>query len=266
MKSKQLVKEPLYIQLSGILREIIHSKQYSIGDQFLTERMISNQFNVSRVTANKALAQLISEGVLELRKGLGTFVCDEPRHLPASHLVSFTHTTLALGKKPRTQILEFGLKSAADVSEEILKNLQLNPEDALYYFKRLRFSNEEPVIVESHYLPQRFCPELRRESLEGSLFDVMTKDYNLNVTGMDETILAVRIDEPYSSLLRAKTGDVGFFMYAIGYQDPDTPMWIANVLFRGDEYGLHNRRGPIQVDVSSFDISIEFKGTRGSQS
>lgn len=265
MKSKQLVKEPLYIQLSEILRELIHSKQYKIGDQFLTERMICKQFNISRVTANKALGQLISEGVLEIKKGLGTFICDEPSHFLAGRLVSFTHKTLSLGKKPETRILEFALGPSSGVSDKIVSALRLKPDENLYYFKRLRFSNETPVIVESHYLPERFCPGLSKESLEGSLFDVMTKDYHLNVTGVDETILAIKIDESNAALLETSAGDVGFFMHVIGYQDPDTPMWIANVIFRGDEYGLHNRRGPIQIDVSNIDVSIEFKSCKGDK-
>jgi DNA-binding GntR family transcriptional regulator len=45
-----------------------------VGDRFLTERQVSEQFGVSRATANKALANVVAEGVLEFRKGVGTFV------------------------------------------------------------------------------------------------------------------------------------------------------------------------------------------------
>ena len=34
MAKQQLVKDPLYMQLGAILRELINSKQYSVGDQF----------------------------------------------------------------------------------------------------------------------------------------------------------------------------------------------------------------------------------------
>ncbi|MFN9913156.1 MAG: GntR family transcriptional regulator, partial [Pirellulaceae bacterium] len=43
-------------------------------DRFLTEREIADRFGVSRPTANKALASLVSEGLLEFRRGVGTFV------------------------------------------------------------------------------------------------------------------------------------------------------------------------------------------------
>jgi GntR family transcriptional regulator len=259
MAKQQLVKDPLYMQLSAILRELINSHQYSVGDQFLTERMISERFEVSRVTANKALSILIDEGTLELRKGLGTFVCDEPKHFPTSHLVSFTHKMLAAGKKPSTQVLQFKTATSRAVSAEISKNLNLDPGEKLYYMKRLRLSDDIPLILESHYLRERFCPGLRKDVLKGSLFDIMTKKYKLNIAGVDETILATTIRDKNSKSLNVQHGAPGFFMYVIGYNDTKIQVWIANVIFRGDAFELHNRRGPILTETSKFDISIDFK-------
>jgi GntR family transcriptional regulator len=247
------------MQLSAILRELINSRQYSVGDQFLTERMISDQFDVSRVTANKALSKLIDEGTLELRKGLGTFVCDEPKHFPTSHLVSFTHKMLASGRKPATRVLQFKKAKTGEVSEEVSKNLNLDPTEKLYYMKRLRLSDDIPLILESHYLRERFCPGLRKGDLNGSLFDIMTQKFKLNIAGVDETILSTLIHGENSKYLNLQDGAPGFFMYVIGYNDAKVPVWIANVIFRGDAFELHNRRGPILTEASKFDISIEFK-------
>jgi DNA-binding GntR family transcriptional regulator len=52
------------------LRELLRG----LGERLLTERQICERFGVSRATANKALSNLVSEGVLEFRKGVGTFV------------------------------------------------------------------------------------------------------------------------------------------------------------------------------------------------
>ena len=251
------------MQLSAILRELINSQQYSVGDQFLTERMISERFDVSRVTANKALSKLIDEGSLELRKGLGTFVCDQPKHFPTSHLVSFTHKMLASGKKPATKVLQFKQATSGQVSEEVSNNLNLMSDEKLYYMKRLRLSDDIPLILESHYLRERFCPRLRKEDLKGSLFDIMTKKYKLSITGVDETIIPALIQGENSKYLNLQDGEPGFFMYVIGYNDTKVPVWIANVIFRGDAFELHNRRGPILTEASKFDISIDFKKASG---
>ena len=87
----------------------------------------------------------------------------------------------------------------------------------------------------------------------------MTKDYKLNIAGVDETILATTIQGKNSKYLNVQNGAPGFFMYVIGYNDTKIPVWIANVIFRGDAFELHNPRGPILTETSRFDISIDFK-------
>ncbi len=125
--------------------------------------------------------------------------------------------------------------------------------------KRLRLSDDIPLILESHYLREQFCPGLGKDALKGSLFDIMTKDYKLNIAGVDETILSTTIQGENSKYLNVHNGAPGFFMYVIGYNDTKIPVWIANVIFRGDAFELHNRRGPILTETSKFDISIDFK-------
>ncbi len=65
----QLVRSPVYQQLNQRLRSAL-AAEYRSGDQFFSEREIAEKFQVSRVTANKSLASLVSEGFLEFRKGL----------------------------------------------------------------------------------------------------------------------------------------------------------------------------------------------------
>ena len=85
-----LVREPVYQQLNNALREMLISGDHKVGDKFLTEREICQRFAVSRTTANKAISNMVSEGVLEFKKGLGTFVRTLPldydlRSLSVSH-------------------------------------------------------------------------------------------------------------------------------------------------------------------------------------
>jgi len=78
---------------------------------------------------------------------------------------------------------------------------------------------------------------------------------------VDETILSIVIHGENSKYLHLKDGAPGFFMYVIGYNDTKVPVWIANVIFRGDAFELHNRRGPILAETAKFDISVDFKAS-----
>jgi DNA-binding transcriptional MocR family regulator len=52
-------REPIYYPLRTHLRRVIGSGEYPAGSKFLTERQVCGRFSVSRVTANKALSDLI---------------------------------------------------------------------------------------------------------------------------------------------------------------------------------------------------------------
>ena len=73
-----LNKEPLYLQINRNLKKLIIDDNYAIGDKFLTERAICQNFEVSRATANKALSSLVSENILEFKRGIGTFIKTHP--------------------------------------------------------------------------------------------------------------------------------------------------------------------------------------------
>jgi DNA-binding GntR family transcriptional regulator len=74
-----LNKEPIYLQINKALKIRIQSGDFQIGDKFLTERAVCDLFQVSRATANKALSSLVSQKILEFKKGLGTFIQSIPQ-------------------------------------------------------------------------------------------------------------------------------------------------------------------------------------------
>ena len=100
----ELVKEPIYQQLNQILRTLAASSEFPIGAKFLTEREIGERYGVSRATANKALSNLVSAGLLEFRKGVGTFTCARVMDYNLRALVSFTEEAAAAGKRPATRL------------------------------------------------------------------------------------------------------------------------------------------------------------------
>ena len=112
-------KAPIYQQLNSWLRFLIASGESPTGAKFLTERQICDRYQVSRATANKALSNLVSEGLLEFRKGVGRFV--RGRHLDYNlrALVSFTDKAIAAGKRPDTEVLQFESVLAADVLDDV---------------------------------------------------------------------------------------------------------------------------------------------------
>jgi GntR family transcriptional regulator len=241
-----LVKEPIYQQLNSHLRTLVLSPECSVGSKFLTERQICERFGVSRATANKALSNLVSEGLLEFRKGVGTFVRGRALDYNLRVLVSFTDKALAAGKQPSTEVIEFVNVAVKDVLDEVPGLLEVGPDDTLFYMERLRLADSVPVILERRYVVASYCRGLALADVQGSLYSIWTQKYQLSVEGADESIRAVNIRGADARALRVRDGAAGMLVSSVGYLTEHKPLWSERTLYRGDAYEFQNRLGGIQ--------------------
>ena len=221
-----LVKEPIYQQLNRELRKLPGRP----GDQFLTEREISARFGVSRATANKALASLVSEGLLEFRKGLGTFFRGGTLDVDLRALVSFSDRAREAGKRPSTRVLRLDVLPGQVVRME-----------------RLRMVDDVPVILERRDVMSTLCPDLEKKDLTGSLYALWTETYGLRLEGAQQTIRAVPIEGADARTLGVPAGGAGLLVTATGYVAGGAPLWTERTLYRGDAYEFRNRLGAAAV-------------------
>jgi len=241
-----LVKEPIYHQLTNHLRQLIGSPAHRVGSKFLTERQVCERFGVSRATANKALSSLVSEGLLEFRKGVGTFVRIRSLDYNLQVLVSFTEEALAVGKRPSTRVLRFDTVSAKDVLDEVPELLQAGPDSMLYYVERLRLADNLPVIYERRHIVAEICPGLTETDLAGSIYSLWTQRYGLNIEGADERVQAVNLRGAEALALQVRNGAAGLLVRSVGYVPEHRPLWFESTLYRGDAYEFRNRLGGIR--------------------
>ena len=240
-----LVRIPVYQQLNQRLRAAL-AAEYRSGDQFLTEREVAEKFQVSRATANKSLASLVSEGFLEFRKGIGTFVRRDVIDYDVRSLVSFTEKARAAGKKPSTELLTFGKLTAAEIDESLHVALGVAPTYELWEMERVRLADGVPVILEHRRVVHGHCPKLTKSQAEGSLYRAWTESHGLKIAGANEVIRAVLLTTQESQHLQTTARSPALEVVSIGYLEDDTPLWWERTLYRGDQYEFHSRLGPIQ--------------------
>jgi GntR family transcriptional regulator len=237
----ELMREPIYQQLNQLLRSLIRSEEFPVGGQFLTERQVSERFQVSRITANKALSTLVAEGLLTFRKGVGTFVSAQSMDYNLRALVSFTEEALAAGKKPETRVLVFERVAAHAVSDDVAKALQVSGDDSLWYMERLRLADGLPVIFEHRHIVASHCPQLKKAEVQGSLYGIWKDAYNLDVEGAEQSIRAVTLSRTEAKVLSTRQNTAGLLITSLGFLTGHTPLWFERTLYRGDAYEFHNR-------------------------
>lgn len=69
-------EKPLRVQVADQIRKIIVDNQLNVGDRIPTEMELAQQIHVGRGTIREAIKLLEATNVLEIRRGLGTFVAD----------------------------------------------------------------------------------------------------------------------------------------------------------------------------------------------
>jgi GntR family transcriptional regulator len=252
-----LVKDPIYCQVNDLLRDMIRGGEFQAGERFLTERQIGERFGISRATANKALSNLVAEGVLEFRKGVGTFLRGGPLDYDLRSLVSFTEKARAAGKTPTTRVLHLSERIARDEDTEARERLRLEAVTPVYYLERLRLADDLPVILERRYLVARYCPDLTEVLVSGSLYATLSEYYKLDVSGADETIRAVNLRGDDARLLGVEPGAAGLAVESTAYLSGGVPLWWERTLYRGDAYEFHNRLGPLTTARSAIGKLIE---------
>ena len=222
------------------------AEMYQVGDRFLTERQVSEQFKVSRATANKALSNLVSEGLLEFRRGIGTFVRRDIINYDVRSLVSFTEKAKTAGKKPTTKLMTFELVAAGTVPADVRHAFGCEKECQFWNLKRLRMADGEPVILEHRLIDTKRCPKLTKTQARGSLYKAFTEFHALSIGGADEVIRAVSLTASEAKLLTARSKSPALEVVAVGFLQDETPLWWERTLYRGDRYEFHSRLGPIQ--------------------
>ncbi len=250
--------QPAYRQLGQEIRKLLREGSWRPGDRFLTERDVAQRFSVSRPTANKALASLVGERVLEFRKGLGTFVSQASLDYDLRGLVSFTDKALAAGRTPRTEVLHYERLAPRATPAHVAASLQMLPGESVYYLERLRLAGEAPVILERRYIRCRFCPGLRRADARGSIYRLWTQRYGLEIAGAGQTIRAVALRGPDAARLGVPDGAPGLLNLSTGYLNTQEPLWLESTLYRGDSYEFVNRLGAL---VAKPQFSSSQKGT-----
>ncbi len=236
-----LLKEPLYLQLAKELRVKIQKEHFEEGDRFYAEREICRAFDVSRITANKAISILVTEGYLENRKGKGTFIKNSESLCNMSELMSFTKMAELMGRKVSTKIVEFRKTQVGEFPETVANHLKVGKEEDAFFIKRVRLLEEKPVLLDRRVVRARFCPELDESMLNSSLIGGLENRFELHITGWEQRIQAVSIDKEEAQLLNMKPGDACLSFKAVGLLEDNSPLWYEWSLFHGRHFIFSNR-------------------------
>lgn len=195
---------PHYRKLYELLRKQINDGVYTEGDILPSENELCVIHKLTRPTVRHALDSLVNEGFIRKHQGKGSIVHKLPKGIG---ILSIAGTTSALGEKnQRSEIL---IKPFVKSWEEnfMFKLSQTEIDSGCIYMERLRFFNEEPIFYDINYIPNINLPRFTSRSFENrSLFDILRKNYSLEIKGGEQKIRAIKADSNIACHLTVKEG------------------------------------------------------------
>jgi len=240
LEAKSTSGVPLYYQLRNILREKIMSGEFHSDERIPPEVELCRQYGVSRITVRKAIEALVLDNLLYTKQGTGTFVTPQKLRRRLPRLYSFTEDMKELGLNPTSTIVEFELTAAEPQDAKLLKL----PEHDRNVFKlvRVRRANDEPILLETTFIPHYLCPELLSANLErDSLYRVLRDQYNLTLHDAEETYEVGIVGTNEAKLLEYRRNQPVFHIRRLANLADGAPFELTRSVGRGDylQFSLH---------------------------
>ena len=202
MAGVQVNGTPVYKKIQNAIRKRIQSSELKPGDAVASERELAKTHAVSLMTARHALAGLEREGIVERRPGAGTFVASPKIHF--NKLMSYTEQMSSRGLNPRSRLL---VAKIIEDEPEIAARLRLPPNSRMVKIERLRETQDEPLALETCYLPAHEFADLVRAPLaKASLFAILHRNYRVELAYADEEVDATPAEASVAALLNVPGG------------------------------------------------------------
>jgi len=187
-----------YIKIRNDLKKQIQLGEFKNGDFLPSENDLCKTFTITRTTARKALDELVKEGFIEKQQGKGSKVIERRKSLGLLNVKGFSDV---VGAEVKTIFLQ--KPAEQDWSDEIL--FSINEEDKqepCYFFERLRFVSDNPVLHEKNWFSAVTLPLfLEKEFTDGSFFKTLSTQYLIEVTGSSSELRAESASKKVAKLL-----------------------------------------------------------------
>lgn len=229
---------PVYKRIQAAIRSQIESADLHPGDAVASERELAKVHKVSLMTARHALAGLEREGIVERRRGAGTFVAAPKIHF--NKLMSYTEHMSSRGLTPRSKVL------AAKIVEhesEVAARLGLPGTSAVLKIERLRLTADDPFALETCYLPAAEYAALATAPLgRASLFGTLEREYGVELAYADEEVDATAAEAHVAELLAVPRGTPVLRIRQVIYSSKGKATLYCVGLYRSDRHRLFIRR------------------------
>lgn len=198
-----------YYQLKETLLKNIQDGTWPPQTKMSSEKEICDTYQVSRVTARKAIDLLVKEGYVYTIKGKGTYVKGKYIEQPLTHFYSFREDLRRRGVSTHSKMCCF---ESIATDAQLAAELEILPGDKAFRIERIFFAGEQPYAREISYIPCTVCPELQSQQVQSLGLYNSLKKYNIFPTRANEKLKAILLNAETAALLHLPQNDAAIYL------------------------------------------------------
>ncbi len=223
---------PLYSRVEAVLASEIADGALKVGDQLPTEDSLIARFEVSRITVRRAIQNLVSRGLVEIRRGKGTFVAAPKITQELTELSGFVEDMRALGRRPTARVIG---KEIVTADTTVARHLALTKGEHVVRIRRVRLADGVPVSFDETYLPVEIGKRIMTNNLKVEpIFTLLERKYDVPLVEAEYKLEAVAAEAEVAAALRVKQGSPIFRIERTSYSTGNRPVDYERLYYRGD--------------------------------
>lgn len=236
-------QKPLYLKMVETLELTIRDTMVA-HERLPSERELSEDFNVSRITVRQALKELEARGLIYKLQGKGTFVSSiENVKTDLASTYSFTDQMKQLGKQPQTTILSF---EKVSVTPYLASYLNMDVGSDVYELERLRLADGLPLMFERTYMPVTSFEGLSQELLsQKPLYDIFAQDFKQKIRTAEEEFAASIALDYEAELLDIPKESAVLHITRRTYNDKNVMIEFTFSIARADQFRYRITHNPL---------------------
>jgi len=222
----------LYARVEKVLAGEITDGELTIGNQLPTEDSLILRFGVSRITVRRAIQNLVSRGLVEIRRGKGTFVAAPRIMHDLKELRDRIEDMHALGHRPTARVLG---KEIVTANATVARQLALTRGERVVRIRRVRLADGVPLSFDETYLPLEIGKKIITNNLKVEpIFSLLERKYNVPLIEAEYKLEAVAAASEVASALRVKPRSPIFRIERTSYSTGSRPVDYETLHYRGD--------------------------------
>lgn len=239
MPESHSTRLPLYAQVEDALADRISSGALPVGTQLPSEEELIREFAVSRTTIRTTIQNLVRQGLVEIRRGRGTFVASPRMTQELTELTGFVEDMRVLGRIPTARVVS---RDIVPADRLVADKLAIAVGTPVVQIRRIRLSDGVPLSFDETYLPEDVGRKIMTDDLATEpIFTLLEERYDTPLVEAEYELEATAADPVIAAALEIPAGSPIFLIERTSYTLGHRPVDYERLHYRGDHIRFKTR-------------------------